>query len=153
MIRKATINDLEVIVQYNYNMAKETEDLELDWERLTEGVRNILSDETKGIYFVCELDGIVAGQMMITLEWSDWRNGYFWWIQSVYISREYRGQGVFRQLYNHVEKLALSKDDVCGLRLYVDQHNHRAQKTYQSCGMHKTGYHMYEVTFARNNHK
>ena len=91
----------------------------------------MLRDDTKGIYFLAEEKGIVAGQLSITTEWSDWRNGNFWWIQSVYVAPEFRQRGVFRALYAHVRRLAKSRRDVCGLRLYVDEDNARAQRAYE----------------------
>ena len=143
-IRKARLEDLDVIVEYNYNLAYETEDKELDKAILTKGVRNIIQDENKGVYHVCEVDGKVVGQIMYTYEWSDWRNGLFIWVQSVYVDKEYRGQGVFRRLYNHVKEMCDKDENICGVRLYVEFENHNAQKTYESLGMEKCNYYMYE---------
>ena len=149
MIRVGNIGDLEQIVEYNYRLAMETEELVLCRERLTMGVKNILMDNTKGVYYVYIIEGQVIGQMMITLEWSDWRNGYFWWIQSVYVDKSYRGRGVFDQLYNYVKSKAQEKDDVCGLRLYVEAENNKAQRIYERNGMERTAYHLYEYSFSK----
>ena len=105
----------------------------------------MLADESRGLYRVAELDGKVVGQMLITLEWSDWRNRWFWWIQSVYTAPEARGKGVFRALYDAVESEARSRGDVCGLRLYVEKENETAQKAYSKLGMKRSHY----VFFAR----
>ena len=146
-IRRANVDDAEAIVDYNALIAEETEHRSLDRKILRRGVHAILKDVDKGIYFVAEIDGIIAGQMMITYEWSDWRNGTFWWIQSVYVRKEFRQQGVFRSMFEHVEKSAKKRKDVCGLRLYVERHNERAQKTYESMGMKQAAYEMFEKDF------
>ena len=146
-IRPATLSDSEIIAAYNAAMAKETEHLELDRKRLTAGVRAVLQDPSKGFYWVAEIEGRVVGQMMITFEWSDWRNGVFWWIQSVYVHPDFRNRGVFQQLYGFVAEKAKNAGDVCGLRLYVEGENQRAQRTYERLGMKKTSYGVYEVDF------
>jgi ribosomal protein S18 acetylase RimI-like enzyme len=147
LIRAATPADVSSIVEFNAAIAKETENIDLNRERLQRGVNALLTDPFKGIYYVAEVDNKVVGQLMITYEWSDWRNGFFWWIQSVYTDKAYRQKGVFKALYKHVEKLSRSSKDVCGLRLYVDEHNSRAQKTYESLGMKFTKYRIMEVGF------
>jgi ribosomal protein S18 acetylase RimI-like enzyme len=144
MIRKAAIHDIETIVSFNANLAKETEGLELNKERLRTGVEAIVLDSSKGNYFVYEHNGEVIGQMMITLEWSDWRNGHFWWIQSVYVHQAFRRKGIFQALYNHVKDLVSNDPSVCGLRLYVEKENTTAQATYQKLGMEETYYLLYE---------
>ncbi len=146
-IRPAALSDAETIAGFNAAMALETEDLQLDRPRLLEGVRAVLGDPSKGFYVVAEAEDGVAGQMMITFEWSDWRNGVFWWIQSVYVRPECRRQGVFQGLYRHVEAQARAAGNVCGLRLYVERHNERAQRTYRRLGMKETDYLVYEVDF------
>lgn len=130
-------------------MGKETEGIELDMDILKCGIHSILSDQNKGFYILAEVDGKVVGQLMITYEWSDWRCGFFWWIQSVYILPEYRQQGVFRNLYEHVHNLAYADKSVCGLRLYVDRNNERAQKAYKNLGMTQSHYEMFEVEFKK----
>ena len=146
-IRLAAVADAEFLVRGNAEMALETEHLSLDLDRLRDGVHALLEEAARGVYYVAELDGRRAGQMMITYEWSDWRNGVFWWIQSVYVERTARGQGVFSALYDHVEKLAKATPGVCGLRLYVENDNSRAQKTYERVGMRRTDYQMFETDF------
>ena len=143
-IRKAEENDFEIIAEYNYNLAYETEDKKLDKDILIKGVKKILSDETKGIYHVCEVDGKVVGQIMYTYEWSDWRNGTFIWVQSVYVHKDYRGKGIFKALYNKVKEICDSSDEYVGIRLYVERENYNAQKTYQKIGMSECNYYMYE---------
>lgn len=143
-IRRATIDDVNIIAEYNYNLAFETEDKKLNMEILEEGVRNLIKDENKGIYHVCEIDGKIIGQIMYTFEWSDWRNGTFLWVQSVYVNKNYRGKGVFKSLYNHIKSMCDSDDNICGIRLYVERENYVAQKTYSSLGMKECNYHIYE---------
>ena len=111
------------------------------------GVAALLDDPAKGTYFLAELNGQIAGQLLITCEWSDWRNGNFWWIQSVYVEENFRGQGIFRALFEHVHKLAKQRKEVCGLRLYMDSANATARKTYGRLGMKRTDYEVFEVDF------
>jgi ribosomal protein S18 acetylase RimI-like enzyme len=146
-IRRAAAADAEVISRYNAAMALETEHLELERERLLAGVRAVLDDAGKGFYLIAESAGAVAGQMMITYEWSDWRNGVFWWIQSVYVDPEWRRRGVFRSLYHHALEQARAAGNVCGLRLYVEAANAAARRTYEELGMQKTVYELFEVDF------
>jgi len=146
-IRKARITDTESIAEYNARLAWETEERRLNLPRVRKGVAALLRDSKKGVYFVAEETGQVIGQILITLEWSDWRNGNFWWIQSVYVAEEFRQRGVFRALYAHVYRLARSRKSVCGLRLYVDEHNHRAQEAYERLGMNESNYKFFEVDF------
>lgn len=128
-------------------MAWETERLRLNRARVQRGVIALLKDKAKGFYFVAEIGDQVAGQLMITFEWSDWRNCNFWWIQSVYVAPEFRERGVFRSLYAHVYKLAKTRRDVCGLRLYVEKENVRAQKAYARLGMKESHYKIFETDF------
>lgn len=146
-IRLAAPDDAETIARFNQAMAQETEQRALDFERLRRGVEAVLRDSSKGRYWVAELDGRIVGQLLITYEWSDWRNGAFWWIQSVYVDPAFRRRGVFRALYEHVARQARQEPDVCGLRLYVEQDNQRAQGTYERLGMKPTPYRIYEVDF------
>ena len=128
-------------------MALETEHLSLDFDRLRDGVHGVFEDPARGIYFVATIGPHRAGMLMLTYEWSDWRNGVFWWIQSVFVEPEFRSQGVFKALYRHVEELAKSTQGVAGLRLYVDKNNSRAQDTYQKVGMKRTAYQLFEADF------
>jgi GNAT superfamily N-acetyltransferase len=146
-IRAATLADAPFLTRGNAAMALETEYLVLDEKRLRAGVEALFADSARGLYYLAERDGRTLGQMMITYEWSDWRNGVFWWIQSVWVEPEARGQGVFKALYSHVERLARSTPGVCGLRLYVERDNMRAQTTYERCGMTRTAYQMFETDF------
>jgi len=146
-IRTAKVSDAETIARYNRAMAAETESIQLDGDRLLAGVRAVFEDASRGFYLVGESGGRVVGQLMVTYEWSDWRNGVFWWIQSVYVEPEFRGTGVFRQLYDHALALARAGSSVCGIRLYVEGENHRAQRVYERVGMDRTSYRLYEVDF------
>ena len=144
-VRAAVLTDVEFLVDGNARMALETESLALDRERLRAGVEAVFADAGRGFYLIAEVDGERAGQMMITYEWSDWRNGVFWWIQSVYTVAELRGRGAFKALYSAVEAMARERGGVCGLRLYVEAHNETAQATYRRCGMSETVYRMFEA--------
>ena len=150
-IRDATANDAATIARFNAAMALETENKTLDLSVLEAGVSALLADRSKGRYWVADSDGEIAGQIMVTYEWSDWRNGMIWWIQSVYIAKAFRRRGVFTALYRHVERLAQDNPDCCGMRLYVEHQNARAQRTYEALGMVKPGYEVMEVDF-RNAH-
>ena len=146
-IREATSADAETIADFNSRIAFETEGMRLPPEVVNPGVRALLADESKGRYWVAESDGRVVGQIMVTYEWSDWRNGMIWWIQSVYVHGEYRRSGVFATRYRHVESLARENPQVCGIRLYVERENVRAQRTYESLGMTKTDYRVMQSMF------
>ncbi len=128
-------------------MALETERLELDAERLRAGTQAVVDDPAKGFYLVAEDGGQVAGQLLITFEWSDWRNAVFWWIQSVYVRPESRGRGVYKALYAAALERAAAAGNVCGLRLYVEKENERAKAAYLKAGMQQTVYDMFEVDF------
>lgn len=143
-IRPATLADTATIVGFNARLAAETEDKALDQETLTAGVGRVLADERLGRYFVAELDGEVVGQMMVTYEWSDWRNGTIWWIQSVYVDKGARRSGVFSRLYASLEKAAREAADVVGIRLYVENENGRAQATYRALDFVEPGYRVME---------
>ena len=146
-IRRAIPSDFAFIVESNITMAHETEDLSLDGAKVRAGVGAVLADSSLGFYLVAEIDGNPAGQLMVTYEWSDWRNALWWWIQSVYVRPQYRRRGVYRALHRHVAEAAYAAGGVCGLRLYVEQENTVAQQVYQSLDMYPTRYHMYEVEF------
>jgi len=144
-IRQADISDAAVIAEFNLRLAEESEQLRLDPNCVAVGVAAILKDATKGVYYVAEVDGVVAGQVMITYEWSDWRNGNLWWLQSVYVRKELRKMGVFRALFQHLSDVARARQDVCGLRLYMHADNARARHSYLSLGMKATKYQVFEM--------
>lgn len=143
-IRDARPDDVEIIVDYNLRLAAETEDKYLDRETLRQGVAQVLGDGSKGRYFVACAGDEIVGQLMITYEWSDWRNGNIWWFQSVYVREDCRRQGVFRALFHHVEQKVREEPDVVGVRLYVENANDRAQATYENLGLRPGGYHVME---------
>ena len=145
--RLAGAQDISILAAFNMAMARETEARQLDLPTVTAGVRSLLEHPPAGFYVVAEEQGVVVGSLMVTFEWSDWRNKSFWWIQSVYVHPAQRRRGIFTCLFRAVQGMAMSRSDVCGLRLYVEQHNHVAQATYKSLGMDETHYDMYEVAF------
>lgn len=142
-IREATVADRDRIVLFNQAMAKETEGRMLDRGVLTDGVAAMLEDSRRGRYYVAEDGGEIVGQLAITTEWSDWRNGAIWWIQSVYVAKSHRRRGIYRRLHDHVRETARAAG-VIGLRLYVERDNAAAQAVYRSLGMHRSHYVMYE---------
>jgi GNAT superfamily N-acetyltransferase len=148
LIRRATLADLDAIVGFNAAMARETEGKALDPSRLSDGVKAVLQQEDLGFYLLAELDGQAVGQLLVTTEWSDWRNAFFWWVQSVYVLPEYRRRGVYRALDQQVRLEAGQSGNVCGVRLYVDQENRVAQQVYQDLGMSQSRYYMYEIEFS-----
>jgi len=143
-VRKARGEDAASLVKFNQAMALETEGKHLDENILKAGVNAVLSNNDRGFYVVAEEAGEVAGGLLVTREWSDWRNAWFWWIQSVYVVPEARGKGLYRELSAFVWAMAHEAGDVCGVRLYVEKENHAAQAVYQRLGMHETDYLMYE---------
>ena len=143
-IRLAEVKDADVLAKANMAMAWETERKRLDGDTIRQGVRAVFDDAQRGFYVVATKDGQIAGSLMVTFEWSDWRDGFFWWIQSVYVRPGFRRQGVFRRLFQHLEAEARSRDDVCGIRLYVEHENSIAQRTYATLGLQPTPYHIYE---------
>ncbi len=144
-VRAAADSDLEKLVAFNLAMALETEERRLDPARLRSGVERALRDGARGSYRVAELGGEVAGCLLLTREWSDWRDGWYWWIQSVYVAPSARRLGVYRALHAAVLEEARAEGDVCALRLYVDTENRSAQSTYQRLGMERARYLMYEA--------
>ncbi len=142
-IRRAHPNDAATIISFQQAMAMETEGLELRSEVITGGVMAVFNDNHKGEYYVAEENGAIVASLMITYEWSDWRNANIWWFQSVYVIPEYRRKGVFRMMYDHVKKEGIAQG-IAGLRLYVESENLRAQKTYEAMGMNGAHYRMFE---------
>lgn len=141
-VRAAHAGDLASLVAFNAAMAVETENKTLDPAVLRAGIAVVLAQPARGFYLVAETDGVVAGCLMVTFEWSDWRNGDWWWLQSVYVVPEHRRHGVFRALYAEVERRA-ALHDVIGIRLYVERENARAQRTYESLGLRAEHYRLY----------
>ena len=157
-VREAMPADAERLAQWARTMAYETERLELDAETVLRGVTEGIADPSKARYFVAvhEVplagDEVIAepvGMLMLTSEWSDWRCGHWWWIQSVYVDGAHRRSGVFRALYAHVDALAAQREEVLGLRLYVEHENTAAQATYAALGMHDAGYRIFEAAVPR----
>jgi ribosomal protein S18 acetylase RimI-like enzyme len=149
-VRAARRGDVAAIVDFQRAMAHETEDKDLDRARVTRGVEAVfdaVDGKDRGWYLVAEANGAAVASLMVTYEWSDWRAGWFWWIQSVYVVAPHRGRGVYRALYAEVLRLARERGDVCGVRLYVEHDNTAAQAVYERLGMHRTHYHLYEVDF------
>lgn len=149
-VRRARVEDIPVITRNNIAMARETEGRALDPIHAREGVEGLLRDPGKGFYLVATIRDAILGQCMVTFEWSDWRNGIFWWIQSVYVAEEYRKKGIFTTLFRSLEREAREQRDVVGLRLYVEHDNRTAQDAYVHLGMRETGYRVFEVEFLKN---
>jgi ribosomal protein S18 acetylase RimI-like enzyme len=150
-IRRGGSEDVAFIVAFSAAMAWETEQRRLDTARLREGTVSLLTTPSMGFFMVAEVQQTErttpVGQLMITYEWSEWRNGVFWWIQSVYVDPAWRRQGVFRRLLEEVLSSAKAAQDVCGVRLYVEQENRTAQAVYQRLGLSPSGYKVYEQDF------
>lgn len=150
LIRLAEPADALAIINFNQKMARETENKELPLETITAGVNAVFGDQQKGFYVVAETElKEIVGCLMITFEWSDWRNNWFWWIQSVYVRADRRGQGVYRKLYEWVKTESARKGGVCGIRLYVEKENLKAQQVYEKLEMEETHYLMYETVFEK----
>ena len=147
LVRPARANDAGDIARFNLAMALETEAKALDPARLRAGVDAVFADSRHGFYLVAEVDGANVGCLMITYEWSDWRDGQWWWLQSVYVPEQFRRRGVFRALHAEAERRARATAGVIGLRLYVERENVNAQSTYTRLGMHDSGYRLYETEF------
>ncbi len=143
-IRIAIASDADALVKFNQAMALETEGKQLPFDTITAGVNAVFPDEKKGFYVVVERDSAIVGGLMVTYEWSDWRNKWFWWIQSVYILPEGRGQKLYSRMYDFVKQQGAEAGNVCGFRLYVETENVHAQKVYEALGMASSHYLMYE---------
>lgn len=144
MIRKAILSDVNTIIRFQLLMARETENLELDESTVRLGVNSVFSDAGKGQYFVSEVNQQVVGSLLITYEWSDWRNSKVIWIQSVYVEKEYRNKGLFRLLFDHIKSMVEENQEFSGIRLYVDISNHNAIAVYRSIGMSDEHYATFE---------
>ena len=143
VITRGEADDIESIVRFQADMAMESEGTTLDNEKLTKGVTAAINDESKGIYLVARAEGKAIGSLMLTREWSDWNNQWYWWIQSVYVLPDYRKHGVYKAMYSTLKEVA-KENKVSQIRLYVDKTNHPAQQVYQRLGMHESHYLMYE---------
>jgi ribosomal protein S18 acetylase RimI-like enzyme len=143
IIRKATPEDADAIIDFQQMMAWETEQMHLVPEIINKGVNAVFADSTLGQYWVAEDKSNVIASLLITYEWSDWRNTNIWWFQSVYVLPEFRRTGIFRSMYQHIKNEA-EKENIAGLRLYVETNNKRAQNTYEALGMESLHYKMYE---------
>jgi|TARA_B100001964_G_scaffold172878_1_gene190392 GNAT superfamily N-acetyltransferase len=146
-IREARPAEAAVIAEFNQAMALETENKQLEDQVILAGVTRMIQDPELGFYLVALVDDDIAGCLAITTEWSDWRDGIFWWIQSVYVAQEFRGKGVFSRLYQRVKDLAKQDEGVCGIRLYAEKENERAIRTYRRLGMTVTDYRLLEEAF------
>ncbi|MFT6863568.1 MAG: ribosomal protein S18 acetylase RimI-like enzyme [Akkermansiaceae bacterium] len=146
-IRKAESGEVPVLVAFNLAMALETEGKELDPTVLTAGVKGIFAQPGRGFYLVAECGDEVVGSLMVTMEWSDWRNGDFWWVQSVYVAPDFRKRGIFRALYAEARRMAMAAEHVCGCRLYVEKDNETAQAVYLRRGFQETHYRLFEDSF------
>ena len=146
-IRPATEADIPVLVAFQQAMASETEDRGLDAHRLRQGVEYLLGHPQEGFYLVAEREGEPAGSLMVTFEWSDWRNGRFWWIQSVFVAEGHRRRGIYSALHQVVRQQARADPSGCGIRLYVEKGNLGARRTYEALGMRETHYRFYEEEF------
>jgi ribosomal protein S18 acetylase RimI-like enzyme len=144
IVREAIAKDIPSLLDFQLKMALETENITLEISLLTRGVHRLFKDPSKGRYYVVEIDDEIIGCLMTTYEWSDWRDGTIVWIQSVYVSKEHRGRGVFKMMYNHIHKLTVDDPDLKGIRLYVDKTNKAAQETYLKIGMNGEHYTVYE---------
>lgn len=148
-IRPATADDADRLADWAQAMAWETEHKRLDPDTVRRGVAGVFEQPGRGRYFIAERAGRPVGTLMLTYEWSDWRDGDWWWIQSVYVEPAHRRQGVYAALHAHVQALARASERVRGLRLYVERDNTRAQQTYEALGMADAGYRMYEAPLSR----
>ena len=144
-IRLANLDCAPIIAEFTGTMALETEGVELDPEVVLKGVENAMNDEKFGFYIVAQVNEKTVGCLMVTYEWSDWRNGVQWWLQSVYVEPNHRGIGVFNKMFDFVVERAKSEQNVCGIRLYVEKSNTRAISTYRSLGLNPTDYLMFEM--------
>ncbi len=143
-VRLANIEDAETIAAFQIEMAYETENLLLDKETIETGVISVFHDNKKGKYFVAEEDGNVVASLLLTPEWSDWRNKWVWWIQSVYVTQNHRRKKIFKKMYEYVKNLVIEDPNAAGLRLYVDLSNENARSVYKALGMNGEHYQVFE---------
>lgn len=143
-IREANTSDIPCLIDFQLKMALETESIQLEISTLSMGMQKLVKDPVKGKYFVAVEGTEVIACLMITFEWSDWRCGTLWWIQSVYVSESWRGKGVYKKMYEHIRSMVASDPDLKGIRLYVDNSNERAKKVYAGLGMNGDHYSVFE---------
>jgi len=143
-VRKANREDIPDIVDFQKQMAQETEDFSLNDQKINLGVKAVFGDPEKGFYMVSVIESKVVASMMITPEWSDWRNGHFLWIQSLYVIPEFRKKGVFRKMFQYVKQVVVESENYLGLRLYVEENNKNAMDVYTNVGMRDSYYKMFE---------
>lgn len=143
-ITKASIAHAPVIIDFQKKMAKETENIDLNINTLSQGIENVFLNPEYGNYYIVKYEEKIVACLLITNEWSDWRNGFVWWIQSVYVVPKFRRNGIFKKLYEHIKKLAIDNEQIKGLRLYVDKTNKKAINTYESVGMNREHYELFE---------
>jgi GNAT superfamily N-acetyltransferase len=143
-IRKSSLKDIDVLVDFQMRLAAETESITLDPQIVKQGLEELFEEPSRGLYYVAESDGAVVGCHLITYEWSEWRNGNVWWLQSVYVRKDFRGKGVFKSMYDNLLRMIDQDPKILGLRLYVDKTNVTAQKVYSSLGMNGEHYTVYE---------
>jgi ribosomal protein S18 acetylase RimI-like enzyme len=146
-IRHATHDDRDDLVRFQIAMAQESEDKGLDAAQLARGIQHLLNQPTEGFYLVAQINASNVGALMVTYEWSDWRDGRFWWIQSVYVDAKFRRRGVYSALHHYVRSAAKADPEACGIRLYVERENQAAQSTYLALGMLETRYRLFEEEF------
>ena len=144
LIRNAQLEDAEVIAGFNQSIAMETEGRYLDDAVIGPGVKALLENPERGFYLVVEVGQLPVACLLVTYEWSDWRNGMFWWIQSVNVIKDFRRQGIYRRMYEHLKQMAETEGGICGFRLYAENENKRAHATYRAMGMDKCQYQMFE---------
>ena len=147
VVRQATLDDSTILSQFNMSMAEETEGRQLDQTTVNAGVKQLFRVSRQGFYLMAEVGGSARGSFMITYEWSDWRNGLFWWIQSVYVVPAARRSGVFTSLYQYGKKMGQDDNAACGLRLYMEKDNLPARAVYMAMGMDTTPYQVFEDLF------
>lgn len=154
IVRPAVVADVDALVTFNAALALETEGRRLDLERLRQGTLAVIDSPTRGFYVVAEVPSdpasLAIGQLLVTFEWSDWRNAMFWWLQSVYVDPAWRRRGVFRRMHEAIVTRARARGDVCGIRLYVEKENGTAHAVYQRLGLNPSGYLVFEEDFVMN---
>jgi len=143
-IREANSKDIDTIAHFQVEMALKTENCQLNLTTVTSGVTAVIAKKSLGKYFIVEDQGKTIASLLITYEWSDWRNAMIWWIQSVFVIKEYRRKGIFTKLYRHIKNQVLKDNNIGGIRLYVDKTNINAQKTYHKVGMNGEHYQLFE---------